>query len=141
MKNLIARYQENGFFTFKQFDRLSQQCNAPRHSSGIYLIYKESEKESNLIYIGISGREGQNGEIIHRKDGIGGRIVKGKQFGEPRRNSWPNKMKDDKINTLVVRWFVTYGKYNSDFPRKLERGLLSIYFTKHKKLPQWNKEI
>jgi hypothetical protein len=116
------------------------QCNAPKNSSGIYTIYAEEIKPENLIYIGISGREGTDGQIIHRKDGIGGRIVKGKQFGEPRRKSWPEKMKEDGISKIHVKWFVTYGRLNQDFPRPIEYRLLRLSLALSGKLPLWNKE-
>lgn len=141
MNKSLIKYKERGVFEFTINDNLNYQCNAPRHSSGIYLIYREAVKESNLIYIGISGRQGANGEIVHRKDGLGGRLVKGKQFGEARRKSWPKKMKEDCINKIIVNWYVTHGKYDKEFPRPLEIKLLKIFYIKHGKLPNWNNEI
>ena len=91
MFKYLEKYKEKGVFEYLQNDNLSSCCNAPKENSGIYLIYSDTVSLANLIYIGISGREGSNGEIIHRKDGLSGRIVKGKQFGELRRNSWSKK--------------------------------------------------
>ncbi|MEY8780314.1 hypothetical protein AB9K32_07790 [Allomuricauda sp. XS_ASV26] len=141
MYNSLNIYIERGEFTFNVSDNLNNQCNAPKHSSGVYLIYKEKVSESNLVYIGISGREGTNGEIIHRKDGIKGRLVSGKQFGEPRRRSWPKKMIESDIELIIIKWYVTFGRYNQDFPRPIENGLLSNYLNIHGKLPEWNNEI
>lgn len=141
MFRILEEYKEKGQFDFKHSDRLSQMCNAPKRDSGIYIIYADEINESNLIYIGISGREGKNGEIINRKDGLGGRIIKGKQFGDGRRRSWPRKMEEDNITTLRIKWYVTYGSYDQEFPRPIERTLLEEFQTKYNKLPLWNQEL
>lgn len=140
MFRYLDQFQEKGQFVFSQNDSLSQVCNAPMHSSGIYLVSAEEISLKNLIYIGISGREGKGGEIIHRQDGIGGRITKGKQFGQARRNSWPLKMKEDGIDKIHVQWYITYGKYDQKIPREIERKLLTI-LSVHRTLPVWNKQL
>ena len=141
MFKYLEKYKERGEFQFCCDNNLSSCCNAPRHSSGIYLIFANELILQNLIYIGISGRQGTQNEIIHRKDGLGGRIVKGKQFGEPRRNSWSKKMNEDGIKKIIVQWYVTHGKFNEDFPRPLENKLLNMVLKKERKLPIWNKEL
>ena len=140
MFKILENYKEKGQFRFLATDILSQVCTAPKENSGIYLIYADEIISKNLIYIGISGRKGSNGEIIHRKDGLGGRIVKGKQFGESRRKSWPKKMYEDNINVLLIKWYITYGKYDQQFPRPLENKFLSILVYQNGYLPLWNKE-
>lgn len=142
MFRILEKYKEKGQFDFKETDRLSFKCNAPRgNNSGIYIIYAEEIDIENLIYIGISGREGKSGEIIHRRDGLGGRIVNGKQFGNGRRRSWPRKMYEDNINALKIKWFVTYGAHDHDFPRPLERSFLDILESKNGNLPLWNRKF
>jgi len=140
MFEVLEKYRECGQFTFKPNDRLSQVCNALREGSGIYLIYADVVNSKRLIYIGISGREGVNGDIIHRKDGLGGRIVKGKQFGDRRQVTWPQKMKEDGINTLIIKWYITYGKLNHDIPRPLENRFLEEIKRRDGSLPIWNNE-
>jgi hypothetical protein len=137
----LERFQERGSFEFKQTDTLSKACNAPDDSSGIYLVFADKISDESLIYIGISGREGEKGKIIHRDDGIYGRIVKGKQFGKARRNSWPLKMKTDNIKTIYVKWFVTYGRYDQIIPRPIENAYLELILQKDGMLPMWNKEV
>lgn len=95
----------------------------------------------NLFDIGISGRQGSQGEIIHRKDGLGGRIIKGKQFGEPRRNSWSRKMNEDGFRKIIVQWYVTHGKFNEDLPRPIEKKLLTLLLLHRGRLPMWNHEV
>lgn len=141
MFKYLEKYKEQGYFEYSVSDNLSSVCNAPRHSSGIYLIFSDELKLDNLIYVGISGREGSTGEIIHRKDGLGGRIVKGKQFGEPRRNSWSKKMIEDGFEKIIVQWYVTYGEFNQDIPRVLENKLLTLMLHYKGRLPIWNKKI
>lgn len=141
MFKYLDQFREKGLFEFTQGDTLSQVCNAPNHSSGIYLISAEEISLNNLIYIGISGRQGSGGEIIHRQNGIGGRITKGKQFGQARRNSWPAKMKEEGIEKLHVQWYITHGKYDQKMPREIERKLLVILQAYRGSFPIWNKQL
>jgi hypothetical protein len=141
MFKYLEKYKDKGVFEFNLCDRLSSCCNAPNHSSGIYLIFADNLELDKLIYVGISGREGNQGEIIHRKDGLGGRIVKGKQFGSARRNSWPKKMQEDGFEKIIVKWYVTYGQFNQEFPRVIEYKLLNILLQRTGRLPLWNKKL
>lgn len=141
MFKYLEKYKERGVFEYSQKDNLSKCCNAPRNSSGIYLIYADELELDNLIYIGISGIEGNDGEIIHRENGLGGRIVKGIQFGEARRNSRAKKMTEDGFEKIIVMWYVTYGEFNQNFPRTLENKILNILNHHYRKLPLWNKKL
>lgn len=114
-------------------------CNAPGDRSGVYLIYKNKVE---LIYIGISGRKGSGGNIIHRKGGTRGRFLTGKQFGDRRSKTWPLKMQSDKIAVLDVYWYVTHDNNNyKDFPREIEKFLIRKFHSIYGKLPDWNKEF
>lgn len=137
----LNKYTEKGNFVFKSTDSLATVCNAPKACSGIYLIYAQIDDERELIYIGISGRKGVDGKIIHRKDGLRGRFLTGKTDGVLRKIAWPNKMLAQNIQELEIEWYVTYGAHNQDFPRDLEIGLLTAYHLEHGKLPRWNKRI
>lgn len=141
MFKYLEKYKQKGVFEYSPSDNLSNCCNTPRHSSGIYLIFANQLELDALIYIGISGREGSHGEIIHRKDGLGGRILTGKQFGEARRNSWAKRMNEDGFKKIIVMWYVTYGEFNQDFPRTLEDKILNILNHHYGKLPLWNKKL
>lgn len=141
MFNELEKYREKNHFFFKEGDRLSEVCTAPRNCSGIYLIYAIEKGTVTLIYIGISGRRDSNGDIQHRKDGLRGRFLTGKQFGDRRQITWPIQMKSESIDALDVYWYVTHGKYDKDFPRDIEIKLLQEYFNVFGKLPRWNKEI
>lgn len=141
MFTYLEKYKIQGSFEFSVYDNLNSSCNTPKHSSGLYIIYKEKVSLDNLIYIGISGRVDENGNIIHRKDGLGGRITRGKQFGEARRNSWPKKMQSEGISKIIVQWFITHGEFNSDDPRVLEQKLLALYLAHKGELPNWNMKI
>ena len=140
MFETLEKYKVKGHFEFKPTQQLSQVCNTPKNSSGIYLIYADVVNIKKLIYIGISGRETSDGGIVHRLDGLGGRIVKGKQFGTGRRRSWPNKMKEASIGKLIVKWYVTYGAQDYDIPRPIERGFLETFVAEYGRLPIWNNE-
>jgi len=137
----LNSYKEKGTFIFKLTDSLSSVCNAPKGCSGIYLIYASINGKRDLIYIGISGRKGAKGEIIHRKDGLRGRFLTGKTDRVLRKVAWPKRMIAQNITELEIEWYVMYGKHNQDFPRDLEVELLTKYKTKFGRLPFWNKVI
>ena len=137
----LNKYKQQGHFFFKPDDRLSSVCNAPNNSSGIYLINALENGKVNLIYIGISGRKGSDEKIRHRKDGLRGRFLTGKQFGNLRQKTWPNQMRLENIEALDIYWYVTHGLHNKDFPRELEIILLNKYLSLYGRLPRWNKEI
>ena len=136
----LKKYKRSGHFFFKSSDNLSVVCNAPKDCSGLYLIYALERKKVNLIYIGISGRQGVDGNIIHRQDGLRGRFLKGKQFGALRKITWPQQMKLEGIEALDIYWNVTYDGNNKDFPKVLEDELLLKYKSLYGELPRWNKK-
>lgn len=137
----LNKYKEKGIFVFNQTDRLSSVCNAPKSGSGIYLIYATVKGEKELIYIGISGRKSEKGEIIHRRDGLQGRFLTGKTDGMLRKIAWPNRMLAQQIKAIEIQWYVTYGELDQDFPRDLEVSLLRQYQLQHGRLPILNKKI
>lgn len=84
-----------------------------------------------------------DGAISVRKAGLGGikdRIVNGKQFGAPRRVSWPKQMQKEHVEALDIYWYVTHSDKYSDCPRILEHTLLTIHRDIHGCLPDWNNE-
>ncbi len=137
----LNRYKEQGHFFFRPNDRLALVCNAPKNCSGIYLCYALKNGKIDLVYIGISGRKGANGNIIHRKDGLRGRFLTGKTDGILRKIYWPQKMIEENIGVLDIYWYVTHGNHNQDFPRELEMELLNKYKMLYGKLPRWNRMI
>lgn len=141
MFNELEKYIKKGNFIFNSNDKLSVVCTAPNHCSGIYLIYALTNGKKELIYIGISGRKGIDGNIIHRKDGLRGRFLTGKQFGDRRQITWPKQMHTDKIEALDIHWYVTHGEFDKDIPRDLEVKLLNKFRETYGVLPKWNKEI
>ena len=136
----LEEYQVKGRFDFKSSSNLYEECTAPRNSSGIYLIYADVVNVERLIYVGVSGREGSNGEIIHRQDGLGGHIVNNKQFGKNRSISWPIRMKEDSIKCLIIKWYVTSGARDNDLPKPIEKELLEKFESDYGRLPFWNTE-
>jgi hypothetical protein len=141
MLSKLNLYQEKGSFIFKITDSLLAVCNAPKNWSGIYLIYFQINGNRELIYIGISGRKGADGEIRCRKDGLRGRFLSGKTDGILRKIAWPKRMVIQNIPELEIDWYVTYGIHNQDFPRDLEINLLRQYQSMYGRLPIWNKCI
>ena len=136
MVQSLAKYKTASCFKFNYNDSLSKECNAPKDKSGVYLIYADKE----LIYIGRSGRKDKNGNIKHRKDGLYGRFVKGKQFGDRRTKTWPAKIKEEGIKEFSVHWFVTYDDIYKDFPNEIEYRLINEYKKQFGNIPRWNNK-
>ena len=140
----LDKYKHNNHFFYRPVDSLSQVCNAPTDKSGVYLIYALKGGKIELIYIGRSGEIKKDGSLFIRKAGLGGlkdRLVNGKQFGEARRNSWKNRMVNEKIEALDVYWYVTHGVNFMDCPRVLENTLLQKHLGTYGRLPKWNNEL
>lgn len=136
----LEKYENKGVFYFHINDVLNSVCNIPKRkdNSGLYVFYSENKE---LVYVGISGREGLDGNIIHRKDGLRGRFLTGKQFGDRRSITLPIQMKLDEISTLEIHWFITYGDKARDIPRPIERALIEMFKTENNgKRPRWNKK-
>lgn len=140
----LNKYKHNDHFFFKPTDSLGQVCNAPTDKSGLYVIYALKDGRIELIYIGCSGKVKKDGTLFIRKAGLGGlkdRLVNGKQFGNPRRNSWKAKMLTEKIEALDIYWYVTHTDSFVDCPRVLENKLLQKHLAIYGQLPKWNNEL
>jgi len=102
----LNKYKNTNHFFLRVDDKLPKVCNAPNDKSGVYLVYALARGKIDLIYIGRSGKRASDGIISIRKAGLGGlkdRIVNGHQFGKvPRRISWLNQMKIERIEALDV---------------------------------------
>jgi len=110
----LTKYKNNDHFFFTPDMELNDVCNAPKKSSGIYLVYELKNGRIELVYIGSSGKVQDNGQIKHRNGGIFDWIVNGHQFGKiPRKKSWKQKLIEESNEAIDI-----YGQ-----------------------LPKWNKEI
>jgi hypothetical protein len=140
----LTKYKHSNHFFFKPSDNLRERCNAPTDKSGVYVIYSLKGGHVELIYIGCSGKVEKDGSLFIRKAGLGGikdRLVNGKQFGDPRRNSWRTQMLKEKIEALDIYWYVTHSDNFVDCPRILENKLLQKHFDIYGRLPRWNNEF
>jgi hypothetical protein len=140
----LTKYKHSNHFFFKPSDNLRERCNAPTDKSGVYVIYSLRDGHVELIYIGCSGKVEKDGSLFIRKAGLGGikdRLVNGKQFGDPRRNSWRTQMLKEEIEALDIYWYVTHSDNFVDCPRILENKLLQKHFDIYGRLPRWNNEF
>lgn len=135
----LSKYKQCDHFFFTRVDNLAQVCNAPTDKSGVYIVYALKNGRIELVYIGRSGEVRNDGTLFVRQDGIKGRIVNGKQFGNPRRNSWPQRMAEENIEALDVYWYVTHNDKYVDCPVVLEKRLLQNHFEIHGRRPSWNR--
>ena len=137
----LSKYEHNDHFFFSQNDNLAIVCNAPTDKSGLYIIYALKKGRIELIYIGRSGEVKSDNSLFIRKAGFGGlkdRLVNGKQFGSPRRNSWKAQTLTEKIEALDVYWYVTHDDKFVDCPKVLENNLLKKHYDIFGRLPRWN---
>lgn len=137
----LRKYKQNGHFFLTPTANLSEVCNAPTDRAGVYVFYALKNDRIEMVYIGRSGEVKSDGSLFIRKAGIGGlkdRLVNGKQFGEPRRNSLKAQMLKENIEALDIYWYATHDDKFVDCPRILENKLLQIHFDVYGRLPRWN---
>jgi hypothetical protein len=144
----LEKYKNHGSFEYYINEELNIICKAPKMHGGVYLVYS-IDSEVELIYIGCSGWVNQDGSFSIRKNGMYDRIVNGDHTfqingimqTDKRKNIWPIKMCEDKINRLRVDWYVTFIDDVRDIPAYTESILIQRYFEKQGNLPRWNKEF
>lgn len=136
----LEKYKSKGHFFFNEDDQLHDVCNAPKNDVGVYIVYALKNGRIELVYIGSSGKIKQDGTVKVRNGGIFDRIVNGKQFDEPRNQSWSKKVKTENIDALDIYWFVTMDKYQKDIPVSVEGSIIQTFFDINGHLPKWNTE-
>ena len=119
---------KNGVFSYKPSDELKRVCNAPP-DPGVYLIFKNSLMENNLLYIG-------------KSENLFNRIAYGEQFHSKRRIVWRELMAMLNINSLAINWFQTTDNFQTIIDsRELDKRILTLYRIKYSDLPPWNVRI
>ena len=134
----LDKYEKRDHFFFDRDKPLGQVCNAPKDTSGVYVVYELARGKIRLIYIGSSGKMQSSGSMKHRKGGLWDRIVNGKQFDEPRRISWDRKLAEEGIDALDVYWYDTWSE--NEIPAAVEGALIQRFYDAYGRLPKWNKE-
>jgi hypothetical protein len=136
----LEKYMANGHFFFEEKDDLNNVCNASKNGIGVYLVYALNKAKTELIYIGSSGKIKQDGTTKIRKGGIFDRLVNGKQFDEPRKKSWKQKLISERIDALDIYWYETLDRNHNDIPVSIEGSIIQTFFDINGKLPKWNKK-
>lgn len=140
----LSKYKLNDHFFLLPKGNPEEMCNAPTDKSGVYIVYALKGGRIELVYIGSSGEVKPDGKLFIQDAGLGGikdSLVNGKQFGGPRKNSWPDKMIREKIEALDIYWYVTHNNSFVDCPRILENRLLQRHVDIYGRLPRWNNEL
>lgn len=135
-------YKNNDHFFFTAKADLEKVCNAPKKSSGVYIIYELKNGRVELVYIGSSGTIQNDGTVKHRDGGLFDRIVNGHQFGTiSRSKSWKKKLADEKIEALDIYWYDTINSEEIGVPSFVEATIMMRFLEVHGRLPRWNKEF
>ncbi|MBQ0741300.1 hypothetical protein J9332_44220, partial [Aquimarina celericrescens] len=80
-----------------------------------------------------------NGTKKVRKGGIYDSLVNEKQFDKPRKTSWKEKLKAEKIEALDIYWYETFDENNTGIPTTIEGIIMQRHFEVFGALPKWNK--
>lgn len=129
------RYKEHGTFTFKIGDSLSQKTKEIPNGYVVYRIYANSS-EGELLYIGKGGTAYTDGNFTEQQLK---RRIKNKQENMCREDFFIKKINEDKqLKALYIEWFIIDEKLF--LPAYYEAALIQDYYSKHSKLPKWNKE-
>lgn len=128
---------EKGKLVFSTGDNVLQSDKLLQipHKQGIYLVYKDSIKEANLLYVGKSGLVKENGDFT--KQSIFGRLRRNTSDGISRIVYFQKEVLKDSGERLVIQWFVTNG--TDTLPGTLEAQLLQAYYDRYGNLPPLNK--
>ena len=138
----LKKYKTNDHFFVMKNSALEKVCNAPKTTSGIYLVFALKKGRIELVYIGSSGKIQNDGSIKNREVGLYDRIVNGHQFGNiPRKISWLNKINEEGMDGLDVYWYDTFNNKTKDIPAFVEAVIIQRHFDIYNKLPDWNIEF
>ena len=138
----LKKFKTNDHFFVMKNSALEKVCNAPKTTSGIYLVFALKKGRIELVYIGSSGKIQNDGSIKHREGGLYDRIVNGHQFGNiPRKISWLNKINEEGMDGLDVYWYDTFNNKTKDIPAFVEAVIIQRHFDIYNKLPDWNIEF
>jgi len=138
----LKKFKTNDHFFVMKNSALEKVCNAPKTTSGIYLVFALKKGRIELVYIGSSGKIQNDGSIKHREGGLYDRIVNGHQFGKiPRKISWLNKINEEGMDGLDVYWYDTFNNKTKDIPAFVEAVIIQRHFDIYNKLPDWNIEF
>ena len=140
----LTKYKNSGHFFFSINDNLKDVCNAPTNKGGIYIVYALKDGQIDGSTLVVQEKLNRTAHFFIREAGLGGlkdRLVNGKQFGSPRRNSWKTRVQDEGIEALDIYWYATHDENFIDCPRILENKLLQKHQRIFRRLPRWNNEL
>lgn len=129
------KFIKQGYFTFKIGDSLSQKTKEIPKGYGVYKIYADSIN-GELLYIGKGGTVHTDGSFD--KQSLKERL-NNKQENMRREKFFIKKINEDKhLKALYIEWFIIDEKLF--LPAYYEAALIQDYYSKHSKLPKWNKK-
>ena len=137
-EELLKRYDrdfEHGSFEFRTSDRLKsviRQANVP-NEAGVYVI--SGDVLENVVYIGKAGTLKPGGWTKQRLP----KRLGNRQGGIARDRYWKQRMAEDRLNHLVVRYWVTFDQNSTVLPMKAEADLAQAFVDTFGRLPEWNR--
>lgn len=129
------KFIKQGYFTFKIGDSLSQKTKEIPNGYGVYRIYANSS-EGELLYIGKGGTVHTDGSFDEQPLK---KRLNNTQENMRREKFFIKKINEDKqLKALYIEWFII--DETLFLPAYYEASLIQNYYSKHSKLPKWNKE-
>jgi hypothetical protein len=135
---LLEKYKNKGFFTFKHGEKLSLKCKEIPNDTGVYLVYAVRANKKELVYIGASGKMNQNGTFKIQK--LKKRIQNMQNSKTRRETHFNNEISNLKLISIEVRWYVTFDSEFNDLPLNVEGTILQEFYSKNGVLPLWNNQ-
>lgn len=134
----LKKYKNNGHFFFNPDDRLSEASAGVPDLPGVYYIFRLSQGDIDLVYIGKSGSMLQDGNFENQ---LLRSHLNNKQDGIKMQQFFDQKIEEEQIDALDIYWFVTFDEKHGDLPGYVEGQIMQRYFEMYGCLPEWNKSF
>ena len=138
MFEILNKYINKVSFYFRKGNKLSEVSKDVPNEPGVYYFVRIKENKSEIVYIGASGTVYKNGVFSEQ---LLNKRLNNQQDKISRQKFFEQKLKEEDIIELQIHWFITYDKNNLDLPGYVEGRLIQKYFSKYKRLPDWNKKF
>jgi len=132
----LDKYKNNGHFFYDGKASMKVVCNAPEEGIGVYIIYRLSHGNVDLVFIGSYGKVKQSLSLEITEKGLLREITQRSKL-----NDWKIKMLAEGIDALDIYWYETFDKEPYDIPSTIKGVIMQRYFDVHRSIPPWNNKF